>query len=452
MNIDTCIVRTARTARQFAKASAASLLAVTALFGSATARADAVTDWAAIVEESTLAGGAAAIRTAAITQLAVFEAVNAIVGGYEPYLGSVGAPAGASPDAAAIAAAHRVLVGLVPDQTQSLDAKRAASLAAIPGGAPKTAGIATGEAAALAMLAKRTNDGIDAEVPYTPGTLPGQYRPTPPDFTPAVFAQLGQVTPFAIDSAARFRVRPPPALRSWRYARDHNEVKRIGDVASQERPQDRADVARFFEPDWIVPIYFSAARQASHAQGKTLAENARIFALLGMAIFDAMVACFDSKYFYDFWRPVTAIQLGHTDGNRHTEADANWTSFVFTPPFPSYPSGHASFGGAARRVLERMYGKDGHAITLVSPFVKDVVRHYTSFEQITDDIDDARIYGGVHYRFDQEEAARQGRKVGRYVLRHWLRALHRHGVPRNVSAADDAIGSDEQVHEPAPPR
>jgi hypothetical protein len=401
------------------------LVATVLLFGATAARADAVTDWTAVLEETTLQvpDPVLPIRAAAIMQLAVFEAVNAIVGDYKPYLGSISAPAGASPEAAAIAAAHRVLGGLLPDQTESLDAKRAASLSAVPDGAAKTAGIAVGEAAAVAMLAKRTNDGIDADVSYTPGTLPGQYRPTPPDFTPAFGAGLGQVTPFAIDSVARFRVPPPPALRSERYTRDYDEVKQVGDVASSERPKDRADVARFYEPDDIVPIYFSAARQVSLAQGKTLAENARIFALLGMSIFDAMVVCFDSKYFYDYWRPVTAIRLGATDGNRETDADANWAPFVFTPPFPSYPSGHASFGGAARRVLERMFGKDGHAIMLASPLVPDVVLHYTSWKQITDDIDDARIYGGMHYRFDQEEAARQGRKVGRYVLRHWLRPV-----------------------------
>jgi hypothetical protein len=420
---------TQRTANAFC----ASLLASVVMCGAATARADAVTDWTAIMEESTLRlhNPAQPIRVAAIMQLAVFEAVNTIVGHYEPYLvepylGRVGAPTGASSEAAAIAAAHRVLVELLPDQAESLDAKRAVSLGALPDGAPKSAGIAIGEAAAGAMLAKRANDGIDTEVPYTPGTLPGQYRPTPPDFTPAFGAQLGRVTPFAINRATRYRVPPPPALRSERYARDYREVKRLGDTVSMERPKDRADVARFYAPDDIVPIYFSAARQVSLAQRKTLAENARIFALLGMAIFDAMVVCFDSKYFYDYWRPVTAIRLGDTDGNRRTDADPTWTPFVFTPPFPSYPSGHASFGGAARRVLERVFGKDGLAITLASPEVPDVVLHYTSWKQITDDIDDARIYGGVHYRFDQEEAARQGRKVGRYVLQHWLRPLHRH--------------------------
>jgi hypothetical protein len=406
------------------------LLAILVMAGSATARADAVTDWAAILEESTLhvPDPAQPIRVAAITQLAVFEAVNSIVGDYEPYLAEpylehVAPAAAASPEAAAIAAAHRVLVVLLPDQAESLNARRATSLATLPDGAPKRAGIAIGEAAADAILARRAHDGMETSVPYTPGTLPGQYRPTPPDFTPAFGAHLARVTPFAIRSAARYRVPPPPALRSHRYARDYSEVKKVGDFKSMERPQDRADVARFYAPDDIVPIYFSAARQVSLAQGKTLAENARIFALLGMAIFDAMVACFDSKYFHDYWRPLTAIRLGHTDGNRQTEADPAWTPFVFTPPFPSYPSGHASFGGAARHVLERVYGKDGHTITLSTPEVPEVVLHYSSWKQVTDDIDDARIYGGVHFRFDQEEAARQGHRIGRYILRHWLRPL-----------------------------
>jgi hypothetical protein len=427
------MMRKTTMSQRTAKLFCACVLASVVICGAATARADAVTDWTAIMEESTLRvpDPALPIRVAAIMQLAVFEAVNTIVGHYEPYLvepylGRVGTPAAASPDAAAIAAAHRVLVDLLPDQAESLNAKRAASLAALPDGAPKSAGIAIGEAAATAMLAKRANDGMDTDVRFTPGTLPGQYRPTPPDFHPAFGAQLGRVRPFAIDNVARYRVAAPPALRSERYARDYEEVKRLGDIASRERPKDRADVARFYAPDDIVPIYFSAARQVSLAQRKTLAENARIFALLGMAIFDAMIVCFDSKYFYDYWRPVTAIRLGHTDGNRRTDADPTWTPFVFTPPFPSYPSGHASFGGAARRVLERVFGKDGLAITLASPEVPDVVLHYGSWKQITDDIDDARIYGGVHYRFDQEEAARQGRKVGRYVLRHWLRPLRRH--------------------------
>jgi hypothetical protein len=404
------------------------LIAACLVGGGQAVRADAVTDWVAVMETtvSQVPDPALPIRSAAITQVAVFEAVNAIVRDYEPYLGSVTAPPGASPDAAAIAAAHRVLIALHPDQAASLDAERYASLAELPDGPAKDTGIAVGEAAALAMLTKRADDGMNTDTPDTPGTLPGQYQPTPPDFTPAFRPGLGAVKTFAIRSGAQFRVPPPPALRSARYTRDYNEVRKVGDVDSHDRPPDRADVARFYAPPDIVPIYFPATRQVSQAQGKTLAENARIFALLGMAIFDAMVACFDSKYFYDFWRPVTAIHLGSSDGNRNTDADTDWAAFVPTPPFPSYPSGHASFGGAARRVLERMFGADGHAIMLASPKVPDVVLRYSSWKQITDDIDDARIYGGVHYRFDQEEAARQGRRVGAYLLRHWLRPLHRH--------------------------
>jgi hypothetical protein len=218
-------------------------------------------------------------------------------------------------------------------------------------------------------------------------------------------------------------VPPPPSLRSHRYTHDYNDVKKVGGVDSTDRPKDRADVARFYAVAEPVDIYFLAARQASLAQGKSLSENARIFALVGIAIFDAAVACFDSKYFYDFWRPVTAIHLASSDGNDNTDADANWAPLVFTPPFPSYPSGHASFGGASRRVLERMFGKDGHAITLSHPQVPDVVLHYASWKQITDDVNDARVYGGVHYRFDQEAGAQQGRRIGAYILRYQLRPV-----------------------------
>jgi PAP2 superfamily len=145
-----------------------------------------------------------------------------------------------------------------------------------------------------------------------------------------------------------------------------------------------------------------------------------------MAISDAAISVFETKYFYNYWRPVTAIRAGDTDNNRKTDPDPNWLPLIPTPPFPSYPSGHASFGGGARAVLERLFGEDGHSITLVNPAIPDVVLRYTSWEQITDDIDDARIYGGVHYRFDQEAAARQGRRIGLYILAHRLRPVREH--------------------------
>jgi hypothetical protein len=231
------------------------------------------------------------------------------------------------------------------------------------------------------------------------------------------------VATFVIPRVEQFRAPPPPSMHSHKYMRDYHEVKMFGSANNVERPKDRTDVARFYEVTDALPIYFPAARQVSAVQRKNLSENSRIFALLAMAIWDSAIACFDSKYHYNFWRPVTAIRAADTDDNPRTDPDPTWQPLVFTPPFPSYPSGHATFGAAARRVLEHVFGIEGHAITLRNPAIPDVVLHYSAFEQITDDIDDGRVYGGVHYRFDQEAGARQGERIGAHVLSHALRPL-----------------------------
>ncbi len=398
------------------------IVAASVLFGASLAHGDEVTRWNAILE-TTVASTPHFLqsRSAAIVQLAVFEAVNAIVGEYEPYLGTIAAPPWASPDAATVAAAHRALLALHPERVAMLNAERAASLAAIPDGPDKDAGIAVGEMAADAMLALRANDGWNAVVPYTPMVSPGQWRPTPPASSPAAFAHWGEVTRFAIDDGPRFRVNPPPRIHTGKYAQDYEEVKALGGVTSTMRPQDRSDVARFYAVVLPMPLWPAAARQASAAQGKTLSENARDFAWLAMAVCDSLIASMEMKYHYSYWRPVTAIRDGAIDGNRATDPDESWLSFVTTPPYPSYPGNHASAAGAARAVLEHVYGRDGLSITLTSQAVPDVVLHYTSWNQITDDIDDARIYGGVHFRFDQEAGARLGRRVGRHILRTTLR-------------------------------
>jgi hypothetical protein len=393
------------------------------LFASAV-HADAVTEWNEIMEQTALATTPDPLlrtRTAVIMQVAVFEAVNSIVGDYEPYHEPITARDGASADAAAIAAAHRVLSKLHPEAAAKLDAARDQSLATIPDSAGKADGLAVGVAAADAIIALRADDGVDAPVTYTPGTRPGEYRSTPPDHTPAFRPGLGQVATFVIRHGRQFRSAPPPPLRSKRYARDFAEVKRVGGAQSADRPADRTQVARFYDVADADSIYYPAARQVIATRSRTLSENARLFAVLTMAIWDGAVACFETKYHFNLWRPVTAIREADADGNRRTEPEAQWLPAVFTPPFPTYPSGHASFGGAARAVLEDEFGHDGHAITLTHPAVPEIVLHYTSFKQITDDIDDGRIYGGVHYRFDQEAGALQGKRVGMYVLRHALR-------------------------------
>ncbi|MGH8186533.1 MAG: vanadium-dependent haloperoxidase, partial [Steroidobacteraceae bacterium] len=359
-------------------------------------------------------------RTAPIAQIAVFDAVNSIVGDYEPYHEKIDAPAGASQESAVVAAAHRALVKLHSAKAPQLDELRDKSLQAIPDGPGKKAGIALGIAAADGILAIRADDGFFTPVPYTPGTEPGEYRPTPPEFIPAFMPWLGRVRTFVIRNGRQFRSVPPPGLRSKQYARNYEEVERVGEARSGERPEDRTRVARFYDATDADGVYYPAARQIMAVRNRTFSENARFFAVLAIAIFDSAVACFETKYHFNLWRPVTAIHEGASDDNPKTEPDVKWRALVFTPPFPAYPSGHASFGGAARAVLEEEFGPDGHAITLTNPVVPDITLHYTTFKRITDDIDDARIYGGVHYRFDQEAGALQGKRVGEYVMRHAL--------------------------------
>jgi hypothetical protein len=397
------------------------------LLAPALGRADAVLDWN-VTMLGTISGQNpfAQARFAAITQLAVFEAVNAITGDYEPYLGTVTAPGGASAEAAAAAAAHGVLRTYFPGSAAALDAARASSLAAIPDGPAKEDGIAVGEAAAAAMVARRAGDGSAPPQFHVPGPpMAGEWQPTPA-CTPAGGALLhwAQVTPFGLDGPDQFRVGPPPALTSRRYARDYAEVMQAGGAGSTSRPPDRADVARFYAAVAAPGAWNAAARQVSAAQGRSLAENARAFALLNMAISDGLVATFDSKYHYDFWRPETAIRSGDADGNPRTHPDAAFAPLVTTPCFPSYPSAHAGASYAARRVAEALYGRRGHDITLTSAAVPGVTLHYGSFAQMTRDIDDARVYGGIHFRFDQDAGGRLGRRVGAYAYRNHLRPAH----------------------------
>jgi hypothetical protein len=399
----------------------ARIIAIALAIVAAAAHADVVTEWNAIAQSTVdRVDPFLQIRTTTIAQVAVFEAVNSIGRQYEPYLRRIDSPPNASVEAAAVSAAHRVLSTLNPEQAAYLDGLRAKALAAIADGPSKDSGIKVGIHAADAILAHRANDGTDVDVPYTPGTKPGQYQLTPPEFAPAFRPGMGRITPFALRHGAQFRPEPPPSFRSARYVRDYIEVKEGGDVNSQVRTPHQSDIARFYAATDGVQAYYPAARQVSEAQSTSVAANARIFALLGIAMFDAAVAVFDAKYHYDYWRPVTAIRAADRDGNPKTQPDTAWLPLVGNPPFPSYPSGHAGFGAAARLVLEEAFGVDGHAITLTNPLVPDVTLKYSSWKQITDDVDDARVFGGVHFRFDQEEATRLGRRVGRYILERQL--------------------------------
>src|SRR6202046_2942416 len=387
------------------------MLIATLLLGPAVAKADAVLDWNLIAVNTSVANGQnpfAQARNAGIVQPAVYEAVNAITGDYRPYLGSIVAPHGASADAAAIEAAYRVLSTYFPASASTLLTARANSLALTPDGQPKSDGIATGDAAALAMIALRANDGSSPAQFKIPGpAVPGEYQATPScpmmnGIQVGTLFQWQNVTPFGIPSASEFLLDPPPALWSYEYAKTYNEVKTVGSASanSTERPPDRANVVLFYAASTPTYVFNQAARQVVAQEGRrSLSENARAFALINMAISDGAVTTFFNKYHYNFWRPETAIHAGDTDGNPKTDPDPNWVPFIPAPCFPSYPSAHGTLSGAGAEVMRRLYGDAGHAITLSNPAVPTIVLHYGSFRQITDDISDARVYGGIHFRF-----------------------------------------------------
>ena len=326
-------------------------------FGSIGARADTVLEWNLIaVNTSSTQSPFAQARYMTITQLAVFEAVNAITRDYAPYAGGIVAPVGASVDAAAAAAAYRVLNNYFPPGG-TLDAAYAASLAKIADGAAKTAGIATGEAAAAQMIALRSGDGASPPAFYLPESSEAGVWQTTPTCPPTggVNYHWQNVKPFGRFGSTsgnqtwfeQFMPDPPPALTSTQYAKDYNEVKTMGSRDSTARPQDRSDVARFYASSSPSLVFNLAARQVAVAQGKSLSENARALALLNMATNDSLVASFGTKYFAVLWRPETAIRAGSSDGNAKTDPDVTFAPLIPTPCFPSYPSNHASASGSA---------------------------------------------------------------------------------------------------------
>jgi hypothetical protein len=390
---------------------------------------DAVTQWNDIMV-TTVAGQNPFVqsRIAAMTQLAVFDAVNAVEGGYKPYLAGLSAPRKASAAAAAIAAAHVVLKTALPAAGPSLDASRIASLGQIPDGPHKDAGVAVGEAAAAAILANRAADGATPPSFHLPtSTDAGEWQVTagcPP--AGGILEHWGRVTPFGVRSASDFRSAPPPALTSRRYARDFLEVATVGGVDSALRPAYKADVARFYNAVLAVGTWNPAVRQVVEARRGSLVDRARLFALLNMAIADGLIAVMETKYVYDFWRPQTAIQGAAIDGNPATEPDPAFVPYITAPCFPSYGSAHAAASYAARAIAEIALGDDGHAISLSTAAVPGVLLEYDAFDQITDDIDDARVYGGIHFRFDQRAGARQGRRIATWIHVHQLRPVRGH--------------------------
>lgn len=358
----------------------------------------------------------------AMVQVAIYDAVNAIEGyPFEAYGVSPNVVSPASPLAATAAAAHDVLVALFPAQQADLDAKYSASLTTIPDGPAKTNGISVGQRTAAGILALRANDGRDAVVPYTPGSGPGVWMPTPPPFLPAAAPETAYVQPFTLVSPSQFRAAPPPELTSKTWKRDYNEVKTLGSATSTTRTSEQTDIGRFWSDQPILQ-WNRAWRNISAAQGLSLSDNARFFAMLATASADAIIACWDSKYFYNFWRPVTAIRAGDTDGNPDTEPDSNWIGLVVTPNHPEYPAAHGCFSGVSSYTLKSFFGTNHFDFTIDSKVagLTDPERSYTSFLRALDEVLDARVYGGMHYRNSTTAGAKIGKQVSKYVTNHFF--------------------------------
>ena len=400
-----------------------------------TVRADTVLDWNEIAVNTAISNGQNPFfqsRTGAIVQLAVFEAVNAITKEYQPYLGVVTAPSSASVDAAAAQAAYRVLrtfFAANPATVAALDAAIASTLAGLPNGQSKTDGIAAGEWAAAEIMAARANDGSLPLAFKTPGPVAvGEWLATPSCPSVAgvpsgILYQWKDITPFAIPTPWAF-MPPPPGVTTSQYAKDFAEVASVGLETSTTRPADRSNVAKWYGASSPSYIFGMVLRQVATAKGRSLSDNARSLALVAMAVNDALIVSFNTKYHYNFWRPETAIKSAATDGNNRTDANPTFKPYILTPCFPSYPSNHASGSGAAAEMLRRLYGADGHSIDLSNPAVPGMEFHYSGFHEIVNDVDDARVYGGIHFRFDQDAGNVIGREVATYVIKNHLQPLH----------------------------
>ena len=366
---------------------------------------------------------------------AVYDAVNAIDGGHQPYLaGLPSASPSASPEAAVATAAHHVLVGLgiglVPALPQvvrdRLDTLYADALAGIPDGAAKSDGIAAGAAAAAGMLVARATDGRYVPFSFPVGDNAGQWRPTLPGFVNDPFAWAARVEPFLLQSSSQFRTKGPHALTSGAYAKEYNEVKKLGgpDTTESPRTEEQTAVARFYTVN-PVELFNRTFRVIAEDRGLTLVEEARLFAMLNMAGADGLISCWNEKAFWSFWRPITAIHEGDNDGNPKTVGDSGWTPFIATPPYPDHTSGYNCVTSSMMHTAEAFFGKKKMAFSVVRivPGALDVTRVYRRFTDVIDDTIDARVYQGIHFRAADVQAAGIGKDVAHWLDKHYFQPV-----------------------------
>jgi hypothetical protein len=390
-----------------------------------------IADWHAVMESSVASTGrknVVALPYFAYVDVAMYDAVNSIEGRFQPSSVNVHTPRGASKDAAAASAAHHVLTHYFPTQAATFDAALATSLAAIPDGQSKTDGITVGKAVAAHWLTLRAGDGLEAVIVYTPGHGPGIWQPVPtypappPNTPPApVGVWMRQFKPFAMHSADQFlaEVHPPLALTSEAWARDFNRTKDYGAHNSAVRTTSQTEIGLFWT-DNAAAQYSRAFRGLIASQGLDTAAAARLAAMYSVAASDAGTACMNAKYHFAFWRPYTAIHDADTDGNPDTAADPNWIPLAVTPGHPEYPANHGCVTEAVMDAMTEFFETDEIPFSVTST-VTGTMHSFDSFEEVVSEVDNARIYGGMHFQHSVKEGNRLGRMVTEFVLKHHFR-------------------------------
>jgi hypothetical protein len=364
------------------------------------------------------------VRSFAIMHAAMFDAVNSIDGSYTPYLTDVPGTKHASIDAAAAQAAHNVLVGLYPTRASVFDTELAASLEGIEENR-KRQGIRVGEIVAAHLLTARANDGWDlTPPPFVLPATPGNWQPIAPS-TAAGFTQFPSVLPFATISSAQFAPNPPPALTSAEYAAAFNEVKELGSATSQTRTADQTQVARLWAnvntPTTVWFVWNNVARTVAISRNSTTVENARLFALLNISFHDALQTTMTSKFVHGLWRPTTAIRRADEDGNPNTAQDANWSSLIGNPPYPTYAGNHAAVGTSQSTILALFFGRDDIPFQHTWDGAGGATRSYPGFTAMATEEERSRVWGGIHFTFDQTAGQSAGHNVANYVFQNFMR-------------------------------
>jgi hypothetical protein len=381
------------------------------------AAGNVITEWnekaVGIVQPATGPLPPLAVRNIAIVHVAMFDAVNSIEPRYKPYITRPSATPDTSKEAAAAAAAGAVLEKLTPDAAADVQSTLTSYLATLPDGEAKTKGINLGQEVAAKILEAREKDGASAADAYRPRTKPGVYIPTPITFG----WQLATMTPFALASPWQFRAKPPPSLKSAEWARDYNEIKDFGAKNSTKRTARQSEDARF----WLnvgPRVYSPLARQIVIAKNMDVLDSARLMALFSIASADALIAVMDSKYKYEFWRPITAIRNGDIDGNPATERVASWQPIDTTPMHPEYPCAHCIVSSSVAAVIKGLLGSDEiPEVSLTSSFVPGIAHRFITLQAFTEEVANARVYAGFHYRFSTVAGDEMGQKIGTYVVK-----------------------------------